>query len=296
MLCMLGIHREQAEVAWNGGIGFSRCRGCGTELVRRPGARWRRVPQGYAVVWRPRTDTVATALTVPAAAADRPRLSIAMQSVSRAVARLADGAPFPTPRASLAYRHLARQIRTVAAGGQAPRIVSLGAACDAGPANEAALMIAAMMQDELGGRLLLIDATLGAAGVSATLGAGDTPGLSDLSSDEPWAAIELVRMLPRPHLFLLGAGLTPAAGRPDRLAPLLPALARRFDHILIQQRSAEDDTRHLALAAQADLLLVLAEEGRSPMARLRAARDAYRGHVRAPVGLVLTVPGARAAA
>jgi hypothetical protein len=144
--------------------------------------------------------------------------------------------------------------------------------------------------------LLLIDATLGAAGVSATLGAGDTPGLSDLSSDEPWAAIELVRMLPRPHLFLLGAGLTPAAGRPDRLAPLLPALARRFDHILIQQRSAEDDTRHLALAAQADLLLVLAEEGRSPMARLRAARDAYRGHVRAPVGLVLTVPGARAAA
>jgi hypothetical protein len=291
MLCRLGIHRAGAGVTWNGGIGFSRCAGCGADLVRRQGAGWRPVPRGYAVVWRPKGEAAA-ALAAPAADV-RPSPATARR-LSDAAERLLDGPAAGPIRPSLGYRHLARQIAAARPGGDPVRVLSLSAACEAVPANEATLMMAAMMQDELGGRLLIIDATLSADGISGRLNAGDAPGLSDLAVDEPWAAIELVHMLPRPHLFLLGAGRDPAAGRPDRLARLLPALARRFDHILVQQRSPEGDTRHLALAAQADLLLVLAEEGRTPMARLRGVADACRGHVRAPVGLVLTVPAREA--
>jgi hypothetical protein len=291
MLCGLAIHRAGAGAAWNGGIGFSRCVRCGADLVRRQGARWRPVPRGYAVVWRPAGESPPVS-AVPAGRI--PPFPAIMRRLTRAATRLLDGQAAAPDRPSLGYRHLARQLAAARPAGDPARIVSLSVACDAGPANAATLMIAAMMQDELGGRLLLIDATLGADGISGVLNGGGAPGLSDLSVDEPWAAIELLHMLPRPHLFLLGAGRDPAAGRPDRLAPLLPALARRFDHILIQQRSPEADTRHLLLAAQADLLLVLAEEGRTPMTRLRGVRDACRGHVRAPLGLVLTVPAREA--
>ncbi len=61
MFCILGYHRADPVAAWNGGIGFSRCLGCGVELVQRPGAGWTPVPRGYAVIWRPLAERPALA-------------------------------------------------------------------------------------------------------------------------------------------------------------------------------------------------------------------------------------------
>lgn len=288
MLCRMGFHRAGPTAAWNGGIGFSHCLGCDAQLVRRPsvswiGARWTGVPRGYAVVWRPAGDAPSVA-SLPPAAPIAP-LSDALLRLRVAADRALDRLQPAREQASRSYRYLARQI-----GQQAARTIVLSALCDAGAANQAVLLLAAMMQDEHGGRLLLIDATLGDQGISATLGAGAQPGLSDIGADDPWFAIEAMQILPRPHMFLLGAGLSPMAGRPERIAAMLPMLAERFDHILIQQRAITADSRNLALAARADRILVLAQEGQTPMAHLAQARDAFRAHGLSDVEMILTVP------
>lgn len=276
MLCRWGYHRADPAAAWNGGIGFSRCVGCGAELVQRPGARWARVPRGYAVVWRPAAEQPALAVRH-----DVPRSSIA--HMSRRAGQWLDRQPPPVEQPSRSYRYLARRI------GDARTIV-LSALCDADAANDALLLLAAMVQAEQGGRVLLIDATLAEEGVSAVLSAHRHPGLSDVRADDPWSAVEAMRLLARPDIILLGAGMNPAAGQTDRIAAMLPFLTDRFDHILIQQRGIGSDSRNLALARAADLVWILAEERRSPMARLTDARAGFHAHGIIPAGLILTVP------
>jgi hypothetical protein len=55
MLCGLGLHEAIPSDVWNDGFYFSHCRHCERALIRRSG-RWRIVPKGYQVVWKPRTD------------------------------------------------------------------------------------------------------------------------------------------------------------------------------------------------------------------------------------------------
>lgn len=52
-LCLLRGHAPADKPVWNQGWHFGRCRGCGEEIVRRS-RKWRLVPAGYRVVWRPR--------------------------------------------------------------------------------------------------------------------------------------------------------------------------------------------------------------------------------------------------
>ncbi len=51
-LCTLGNHAAAPGEVRNQGFAFSRCRGCGRDLVRSNRA-WRTVPKGFRVVWRP---------------------------------------------------------------------------------------------------------------------------------------------------------------------------------------------------------------------------------------------------
>lgn len=272
MLCRWGYHRADPAAVWNGGIGFSRCLHCSAELVQRPGTGWSRVPRGYAVVWRPAAER--SALTCSASPSS---------PIDRLPQRLRDHLHVPIEQPSRRYRYLARRI------GDA-RTLLLSALCGADAANDALLLLAAMVQQEQGGRVLLIDATLAEDGVSALLGGSGHAGLSEVRADDPWSTVEAMRLLARPDMILLGAGLNPAAGRPEHIAAMLPFLTERFDHILIQQRGIASDSRNLALARAADLVWTLAEEGRSPMARLAEARDAFRAHGIAPAGLILTIP------
>lgn len=285
MFCMLGYHRAGPAAAWNGGIGFSRCLGCGVELVQRPGAGWTPVPRGYAVIWRPLADRPALAGHAQAktTAFSLARLAHGARRLGAAAGRTLDRLHAPPDHASRNYRYLAQRI------GSAQTIL-LSALCDADAANDTLLLLAAMLQAERGGRLLLIDATLGGDGVSAPLGASGKPGLSEVRADDPWSAAEVMHVLPRPDMILLGAGQHPGAGRPHHIAAMLPFLTERFDHILIQQRAIMADSRNLALATRADLIWALAVEGRSPMANLHAARDVFRVNGIADVGLILTVP------
>ena len=53
IFCRLGRHRAAEGEVWNRGYYFSRCRRCGSDLVRTASGRWH-VPKGRKVVWKPR--------------------------------------------------------------------------------------------------------------------------------------------------------------------------------------------------------------------------------------------------
>lgn len=308
MLCELGLHRVDRDAAvWNVGIGFSRCVRCGREMVRRSGRSWGVVPRGYAVVWRPagEAEIGLRAATDTPQRPDAPykkaepaalRVLNGLKRIGAAADRSLGALVPPCEQASRSYRYLVRRIAAARVGDQPVRTILLSSVCGAEAANESLLLLSAMMQDELGGRLLIIDATLRDGGIGAMMGAEERPGLSEARAEDPYALLEMIRPLPRPDHYLLGVGLCPAATRVEDMAAILPVLARHFDHILIQQQAVTADTRYLALAQRADLVLVVAEEGRSRMASLIQAREAFRANGIGNVGLILSVPPADAAA
>jgi hypothetical protein len=51
--CIAGRHQAARGEVRNQGFGFSRCRGCGCDMVRSRRA-WRTVPAGFRVVWKGR--------------------------------------------------------------------------------------------------------------------------------------------------------------------------------------------------------------------------------------------------
>lgn len=51
LICSLGGHEAEAREVYNCGYHFSRCRRCGTDMIR-AGASWSLVPEGHRVVWK----------------------------------------------------------------------------------------------------------------------------------------------------------------------------------------------------------------------------------------------------
>jgi len=52
LLCLAGRHRIAPVIVVNAGIGFGSCQSCRREMVRAR-ARWRPVPKGFRIVWKP---------------------------------------------------------------------------------------------------------------------------------------------------------------------------------------------------------------------------------------------------
>lgn len=54
LACRLIGHRRPYKAVWNNGYYFGRCGRCGTDLIRSAGSeRWKTVPRGYVVNWKP---------------------------------------------------------------------------------------------------------------------------------------------------------------------------------------------------------------------------------------------------
>lgn len=54
--CLLGRHAIAQAGVRNGAYEFARCERCRCDLMRARGRSWRRVPKGFKVVWKPRSD------------------------------------------------------------------------------------------------------------------------------------------------------------------------------------------------------------------------------------------------
>ena len=57
ILCRAGWHKASDQGLWNNGYYFSQCQHCSAPLIRQPTGRWKGVPPGYKIVWKPRTDS-----------------------------------------------------------------------------------------------------------------------------------------------------------------------------------------------------------------------------------------------
>jgi hypothetical protein len=64
----------------------------------------------------------------------------------------------------------------------------------------------------------------------------------------------------------------------ERVTRLYKALGAQFDYILVQQGAVVNDTRYLVCAAKADLILVLVEEGLTPVNELDRCLEVFRSH------------------
>lgn len=56
ILCKLKRHTPMPNAIWNAGHSFTRCGGCGCDLIRGHAGEWHTPPRGYAVVWKPRSE------------------------------------------------------------------------------------------------------------------------------------------------------------------------------------------------------------------------------------------------
>jgi hypothetical protein len=55
-MCRLGLHKPVPSQIWNAGFYFTRCSDCDRDMIRTAEGRWRLVPRGTKVVWRPSTE------------------------------------------------------------------------------------------------------------------------------------------------------------------------------------------------------------------------------------------------
>jgi len=176
------------------------------------------------------------------------------------------------------YRQLARQLLADFPCAEGGRIVFV-AAVDGLP-TDTLLTIAYFTCEELGSRLLIVDAADRDDAVGARLGLAGMPGLYDLVRDGARRLTELTHPTARAGIAALAAGRRPTDG-----AATLPSASvqrvfdearKSYDYTLVQLPSVLDYPAFLRFAGQADTLLLIVNEGQTnfeDLARSRALLD-----------------------
>ncbi|ASL28077.1 CpsD/CapB family tyrosine-protein kinase [Azotobacter chroococcum] len=154
-----------------------------------------------------------------------------------------------------------------------------------------ALSMARQLAHSAKGKLLLVDASPSATGLSSRLGMAADPGLFELlQSPHPEGELRhCIQRHPELPFDLLPLGQpSPAAGRftAEDLQHLLDCLASRYRFVVVDAEAVYSGTSGLTLAAMADavVLVVRAEETRlevaqAAMQRLRQANAKLLGSV-----------------
>lgn len=161
--------------------------------------------------------------------------------------------------------------------------------------TETMLMFSHVLQDEIGCKVLLVDATFRDDGVGARLGHRLAPGFMELLYNDEHNLDSLVQSTERRNIHILPAGrptgeVLPPLG-PDRIKPVLDAACEQFDYVLIQQGSVLGDTRYLPIARAVDLILLLVEDGVTPVEELEECQRLLREHQVSNIRVVMSKQG-----
>ncbi len=193
--------------------------------------------------------------------------------------------------ASISYRYLARELADrFAHHTGAPRIVfscldSLEASTDV------LLMIAHFIQDETGGQVLLVDHSLRNGGVSSRFGHSSAAGFSECLYESGHSVQDYFKSTDHPGVFVLPAGKIFGRGLCSFESQSVTALLNefnQFDYVLIQQGSITTDTRYLDFARLADLVLLVVEEGNTPVSEFEFCQKIFRDHGIQDWGVILS--------
>lgn len=197
--------------------------------------------------------------------------------------------------ASRSYRYLARKIDLSMPSREDGRTIVLTSPGSLKVCTETLLMFSYILQDEIGCKVLLVDATFRDDGVGARLGHRLAPGFMELLYNDEHDLDALLQSTERRNIHILPAGrptgeVLPPLGL-DRIRPVLDAACERFDYVLIQQGSVLGDTRYLPIARAADLILLLVEDGTTPVEELEECQRLFREHQVSNIRVVMSKQG-----
>lgn len=185
--------------------------------------------------------------------------------------------------ASRSFRYLARKIELDMPKGEDGHAIIITSPGSIKVNTDTLLMFSYVIQDEIGCKVLLVDATFRDDGIGARLGYQSAPGFMEmLYDDDDDERDPLVRATERKNISILPAGrltgkaLPPLA--PDRVRLVLEAMRKRFDYVLIQQGSVLGDTRYVSIARSVDLVLLLVEDGVTPVRELERCQRLLHDH------------------
>lgn len=191
------------------------------------------------------------------------------------------------------YRSLARQLLADFPCADGGRVIIVSSV--ASLPTDTLLTLCYFMRDELGSRILAIDATGRSDGLGARLGHGRLPGFLDLLHSDDKHLADLVQQTARPGISALPPGRPPADGlaalRAARVERVFAEARRAYDYVIVQQPAILEDRGFLRFAASADVVLLLVEEGRTGLSDLTKCRAVLEAHRAQNVRVVLCSPG-----
>ena len=196
--------------------------------------------------------------------------------------------------ASISYRFLAHQIADKFEGSESRPCIVFSAADSGGLGSDTSLMVALFLHEELGSKVLLVDGSFTAGGITERVGLTAEAGLSEYLDDPGRDLSDYIKPTASSGVFVLPAGRAshkitrPPGGQAVR--SILDELTQ-FDYILIQQGSIAEDTRYLAFAQSADLVLLYCEEGATLVSNYEASRNILREYEIQNVGVILLEAG-----
>lgn len=201
--------------------------------------------------------------------------------------------------ASRSFRYLSRRIAAELAGRERGALVVLSSACRPSVMTETAMMLAASLAREVAAKVLLVDGSLRGGLLSTRFGLEAEAGLVDLLRNPELAVCDIARTLPLESVAFLpvGSPLDRAlhSSRID-VTRVTDALRDSFDMILLAQGPIGGDTRYLPFAAEADLVLLVAEETMSKLDQIEEAEALFNAQGIPDVRLILSQPALTGAA
>lgn len=190
---------------------------------------------------------------------------------------------------SEAYRHLRMNLEKATAK-SAKVILATSAAPLEG--NSATVVNLALAYEELGERVLLIDANMRSPSAAARLELPGQPGLSNVLNGQV-PVVQAVRRWRASQLFLLPSGSIPS--NPSkllgslRMTELIGLLRGSYDRVIVDSPPVLSVADALLISPLVDAALLVIKHGRTPLTHASAAVDALRFLDAPLVGLVFSM-------
>jgi Mrp family chromosome partitioning ATPase len=218
--------------------------------------------------------------------------TISIHQASKGLSNLLRIFPKKYP-ASRSYRYLARQIEQDFNQDKKGCTVMFTSPNSNDLTSEALMMFAYFLQDELGYKVLLIDATFREEGVSSRTSHIDHPGLADLLCSGQKEFNQAIFSTNFKNISILPAGKqqnnSAITLKLDTLVSILKMTREKFGYVLIQTGSIIDDSRYLLFPELVDLVVLLVENGKTQLYDIETCQKILKDHRASDVRLVLSM-------
>lgn len=189
------------------------------------------------------------------------------------------------------FRFLCRQIAYEF--GDSPRncVIAMSPASTRADAVNHALMLAATLENEVGASVLLVDGSFQTRdSLTAFFGARRDPGFAELCADPKQDITPLLKSTSRDRIKFLPRGKVSAVLKSGQAEEVFDALRETFDYVLINQEPTTSDARNLEVLPQANLVLLLVEEGKTRSVELDEQEHAMNNVGIADIRVVVVLP------